>query len=189
MDPLRPLRVLVVDDDPDTVESTVMLLRLRGFAAAGVVGGDGVPRAATDDPPDVVLIDLAMPGIDGLEVARRVRAAAAGDPPVLVAMTGYGSDADRSVSAGAGFDVHLLKPVPPAALFDLLDRLAREPEWALRRTLGHLRWLGDAVARRTQESLARVAQSREAVAAARRLLHAAAAWPPSRRGRTHSPAA
>ena len=189
MDPVRPLRILVVDDDIDTVESTVTMLLLHGFSATGVVGGDGVSLATAGAAPDVVLIDLAMPGIDGLEVARRLRDGAAGTAPVLIAITGCGSEADRRDAAGAGFDLHLLKPVPPAALCELLARIAGDREWEVRRTLGRLRRLGRALARRTKESQSIIARSGIVVAGSRRLLDLAATWSGSCSPRNRVPVA
>ncbi|MBX9628424.1 MAG: response regulator [Gemmataceae bacterium] len=119
------LSVLVIDDCPDTTGTTVELLRLAGHdAAAAASGRDGL-AAADGCPPDVVLIDLGLPDLDGCEVARELRRRAGPKRPLLVAVTGYGTDGDRRRTAAAGFDLHLVKPVPPADLFRLLDRFAR----------------------------------------------------------------
>lgn len=129
------LRVLVVDDDADTTESTAMLLSLYGHRVATACGGSEALLAAAADPPDVILTDLLMPGVDGYELARRVRDVTAGKPPVLVAVTGLASESDRKRSESAGFDLHLTKPVDPPLLNGLLRRLARTlappagPEW------------------------------------------------------------
>ena len=74
--------------------------------------------------PDIALVDIGLPGMDGYEVARRFRAESDGDRVFLVALTGYGSSADRDRSRQAGFDLHLLKPVDPEALKSLLDERA-----------------------------------------------------------------
>jgi CheY-like chemotaxis protein len=71
----------------------------------------------------VALVDLGLPGIDGLEVARQIRAGEAGRRLTLVALTGYGSDSDRARTHEAGFDLHLIKPVDPEALAVLFEKL------------------------------------------------------------------
>lgn len=119
------LSVLVVEDCPDTADSTVELLRMSGYDAAAVGTGPAALDAADGAPPDVVLADLGLPGMDGCEVVRRLRARAGRKRPLLIAVTGYGSDGDRRRTAAAGFDLHLVKPVPPADLLKLLDRFAR----------------------------------------------------------------
>ena len=119
------LSVLVIDDCPDTAWSTAELLRLAGHDAVAAGSGAGGLELADGCPPDVALIDLAMPGMDGCEVARRLRERAGRKRPLLFAVTGCGTDADRRRSAAAGFDLHLTKPVSPDDLLRLLDRFAR----------------------------------------------------------------
>ena len=114
------LRVLVVDDDRDTAESTAYLLALHGFRAAPARGGAEAVRLASADPPDVALVDLMMPGMDGFEVAARLRELARPRPPVLVAVTGLATDGDRARAEAAGFVLYLVKPVPPEELVALL---------------------------------------------------------------------
>jgi CheY-like chemotaxis protein len=104
-DATRPISVLVVDDDPEIVETSVAILSLRGFRAAGALGGREAVSAALASTPDVALVDLAMPDVDGFEVARRLRAMDV--PPVLVAVTGLGSDWDRQRAYEAGFVLYL----------------------------------------------------------------------------------
>jgi CheY-like chemotaxis protein len=119
----RSLRVVLIEDNADAAESLVMLLGLLGHQARsypdGVSGLDGA-RAM---PPDVMLVDIGLPGIDGYEVARRARR----DPRLaavpLVALTGYGRDEDRHQALAAGFDQHLVKPVDVDALQALLAAL------------------------------------------------------------------
>ena len=118
MTPPPPLSVLVVDDDRDYVESTVTLLRLHGYRARGETSGGRAVEAPAADPPDVALVDLAMPGLNGFEVARRLRRLPA--PPFLVAVTGRTAAWDQQQAALAGFGVYLTKPVPPDDLIDLL---------------------------------------------------------------------
>lgn len=118
----RPLSVLVIDDSPDTVESLSELLAIAGCTVRGALGGEEGLRLAADEPPDVVLLDIMMPGMDGCEVARRLVSRAAGKPPLLVAVTGCATDRDRARTTAAGFDLHLVKPVDPALLLGLLRR-------------------------------------------------------------------
>jgi CheY-like chemotaxis protein len=120
-----PLRILVVDDVADAADSLARVLRFQGDAVQ--VANDG--RAALDmvarQAPDVVFVDLQMPGMDGLEVARRLRAAPAAARMMLVAMTGFGQPEDHRQTAAAGFDLHLTKPVPPDVVQKLLARRRR----------------------------------------------------------------
>ncbi|MCA9737796.1 MAG: response regulator, partial [Gemmatimonadetes bacterium] len=104
-------RILVVDDNADAGQTLATLLGLRGHVTQSVADGTDALRAVDSFRPDVVLLDLGMPGMDGLEVARRLRAARQGHDLLLVALTGWGQDEDRRRSRAAGFDAHLVKPV------------------------------------------------------------------------------
>lgn len=122
------LTVLVVDDSPDTADSFAELLRLHGHAVRVAFDGAAALTSVVADTPDVVFLDILMsPGPDGCEVARRIRAYCAGrnKQPLLIAVTGCGTDADRFRSAGAGFDLHLVKPVDPALLTGIMERFRR----------------------------------------------------------------
>jgi two-component system, sensor histidine kinase len=112
-------RVLVIEDHRDTADSMQMLLELMGHEVAVAVNGPDGLRMALDWAPRVVLCDIALPGLNGYEVARRLRVDPATAGLVLIAITGYGQEADRQRSRAAGFDIHLVKPVEPAEL----DRL------------------------------------------------------------------
>ena len=114
--------VLVVDDDPDTVERAAEVLSIHGFRVLTAPSGEEAFRLAVTTSPDVVLSDLAMPRVDGYELARRL-SVLSGKPPVLVAVTGRATERDRRRSAEAGFDMHLTKPVDPAILVGLVKRL------------------------------------------------------------------
>jgi CheY-like chemotaxis protein len=114
----RRLRLLIVDDSKDTVDSLAMLLRLNGHAVSTADSGPTGLQAALSENPDVVLLDLGLPGIDGFEVARRIREKT--DQPMLIAMTGYGQTEDQQRSRAAGFTYHLVKPVDPVKLLNLL---------------------------------------------------------------------
>jgi PAS domain S-box-containing protein len=115
-------RVLVVDDNRDAAESLARLLRLRGHEVRVAHDGVQAMALATALQPELILLDLGMPGLDGFEVARRLRREAALGHPLLVALTGYGQEDDRRRTAEAGFDGHFVKPLDLAALERLLAR-------------------------------------------------------------------
>jgi hypothetical protein len=116
-------RVLVVDDNIDAAESVAMILRLDGHQVRLAHDGAEALRAAEQFEPDVVVLDIGLPGMNGYEVAERLRRQARSRKPVLVALTGYAQESDRQRAAAAGFDHHLTKPVEPVALQDLLASL------------------------------------------------------------------
>jgi PAS domain S-box-containing protein len=118
-------RVLVVDDNCDAAESLGLLLQITGHDVRVANDGQAALRAAQEWPPDLVLLDLGMPGMDGYEVARRLRQLPVPVSPRIVALSGYGQDADRRRSAEAGFDAHLVKPLDLPELEALLARLRR----------------------------------------------------------------
>jgi CheY-like chemotaxis protein len=89
------------------------LLRLWGYEVVSATSGPEALGAALTHRPDVVLMELALPVLNGLQVARRVRQSGSEPAPLLVAITGYGSEKDRIRSRAAGFDCHLVKPVCP----------------------------------------------------------------------------
>ena len=113
--------VLVVEDNPDSREVLVAMLERSGHRVSAVSDGPSGVSAALHLRPDVLVIDIGLPGLDGYGVARAVRRAL-GDVVYLVAVTGYGQPEDRRRAAEAGFDVHFTKPVDPAALRSLLER-------------------------------------------------------------------
>jgi signal transduction histidine kinase/ActR/RegA family two-component response regulator len=104
------LRVLVVDDNVDTVTTLAMLVQESGHDVRTAYDGPAVLEAALDYRPNVVLLDIGLPGLDGFEVAKLLRRQPALQHAVLVAMTGYGRESDRQRSREAGFDHHLVKP-------------------------------------------------------------------------------
>ena len=114
-------RVLVVEDNPDAAEAMVLLLRQLGHEVAMVHDGAAAIEAARSFHADVILLDIGLPGIDGFELARRLRADDGTRDARIVAITGYGQPADRERSTAAGFDLHLVKPVDPARLAEALD--------------------------------------------------------------------
>jgi len=106
-----PRRMLIVDDNEDSASSMAILQRRRGHETRTAFTGPDAVAAAAEFAPEVVLLDIGLPGMDGFEVARRLRAMPALAGAFLVAMSGYGSDEDRATAKEAGFDEYLIKPV------------------------------------------------------------------------------
>ena len=122
----QPRRVLVVDDNVDACESIALILGLGGYDAKCVHDGPSVLQTALDWRPHAIVLDIGLPGMSGYEVARQLRARAEFQGVLLLAMTGYGQQADRNRAQDAGFDRHLTKPVDPQQLQDMLaEGLAR----------------------------------------------------------------
>jgi CheY-like chemotaxis protein len=119
------VRVLVVDDNRDAADSCATLLDLSGFEARSVYSGSDALWVANTFPPDVVLLDLRMPGMDGFDLAHQFRQQSTGKRPFLVAVTGCATQDEHRRSAEAGIDLHLDKPVEPAVLMGVLRRFAR----------------------------------------------------------------
>ena len=115
-------RILVVDDNVDVVETTSMLLALSGHEVRSAKDGLQALHVAADFAPDVVLLDIGLPLMDGYEVARRMRQMPQVADALLIALTGYGQQGDRQRGRDAGFDGHMLKPVDPHALAKLIER-------------------------------------------------------------------
>jgi CheY-like chemotaxis protein len=121
------LRVLIVDDDPDTVASLRLLLEAWGFEAWTARDGQTALEMAQAFPPEVVILDLAMPCLDGYEVARRLRQSLP-EGLCIICMSGYGTEVDRQRSQEAGCDHHLLKPADPGELRRLLESRRYVPQ-------------------------------------------------------------
>jgi PAS domain S-box-containing protein len=113
-------RILVVDDNEDAAESLAQFLRMKGQEVRTAYRGPAALEAAGAFLPEVVLLDIGMPGMDGYEVARRLRRESGLEKILLVALTGYGREEDRRRSREAAIDHHLVKPVDPEALGTLL---------------------------------------------------------------------
>ncbi len=118
-------RILLVEDNADAREMLRQLLALDGHEVHEARDGPGGVTVALEVQPDVALIDLGLPGLDGWEVARRIRAARGGGEIFLVALTGYGQPEDHGRSRDAGFDAHLVKPVGPADLARIFTHAPR----------------------------------------------------------------
>ena len=117
----QPLRVLVVEDDTGTARTWARLLGSLGHEVEVAADGPAAVRAAEARPPDVVLLDIGLPGMSGYEVARRLRQLPSNSRPLLVAVTGFGEPADRLHSYEVGIDLHLVKPVEVEELRTFLD--------------------------------------------------------------------
>lgn len=116
-------RVLVVDDNGDTTETLKMLLEMSGHNVRTAADGHAALEAASEFKPELVLLDIGLPGMNGCEVARCIRAEDWGKQAVLAAVTGWGNAADRKRTREAGFDYHLVKPLTSEQLKQLLDEL------------------------------------------------------------------
>jgi CheY-like chemotaxis protein len=127
-------RILVVDDNEDAAEALATLLSLAGDQTRTAFDGPSALDAARELCPDVVLLDIGLPGMDGYEVARQMRADPALSHATLVALTGWGSEADRRRSEEAGFDFHLTKPVEIAHVNEVLRGAGRRSGCARRST-------------------------------------------------------
>lgn len=128
---LQKKMVLVVDDELDTAITLGLVLKRMGYNVITAYDGlDGL-RWAEDISPYAVLLDLSMPGMDGFELAREIRKTSWGKKVKLIAVTGHGEADDRTRSAEAGFDLHMVKPVNRSSLADVLgppeqDGLAKD---------------------------------------------------------------
>ena len=119
------MRILVVDDNEDNVTTTAMLLRAHQHDVRSCYDGIAVMPIVAEFQPDLVLLDLNLPGKSGWEVAREIRARSTEKRPVLIAISGtYMQASDRALSQMRGFDHHLTKPVDPDALVSLITKLA-----------------------------------------------------------------
>lgn len=121
-------RILVVDDNADAAETTALLLTEAGHAVRIAHDGSQALALAMDFRPEIVSLDIRLPRMDGYEVARRLRQLVGLQQILLIAVTGYGRDENRRRSEAAGFDYHLVKPVRPEVLDDLIGRIEIDPD-------------------------------------------------------------
>jgi CheY-like chemotaxis protein len=117
-----PLRVLIAEDNADSATSLGMLLRLYGHEVELAADGVSACQAVQSSPPDVVLLDIGLPKMNGWQVANYIRKQCTSKRPFIIAVTGYGSPTDRLRSQQAGIDLHLVKPADPEELQYILGR-------------------------------------------------------------------
>ncbi len=122
-EPAKSRRILVVDDNADAAESLAMLLELMGHEVSVAYNGRDAVDAAAALRPDMILLDIGMPELNGYDACERIRSQPWGRDIAIVALTGWGQEADRRRSQQAGFDRHLVKPLDPAALGSLVAEL------------------------------------------------------------------
>ena len=121
--PKSSLRILIVDDNRDSADSLAMLLRIMGNDIRTAYDGQEGVDVAGQFRPDVALLDIGLPKLNGNEACRRIREESWGKGVVLIAVTGWGGEEDRRLSHEAGFDQHMVKPVDPQELVKLLAGL------------------------------------------------------------------
>ncbi len=119
-------KVLLVDDSKNLADTLAMFFRLDGFSARAAYGGSEAMAAYDEEVPDIAFIDLSMPEVDGLAVARHVRLSPTEKPTLLVALTGWEQDPFKRDAESAGFDYFMPKPVDPASIRRFLARIACE---------------------------------------------------------------
>jgi DNA-binding response OmpR family regulator len=119
----RPVRFLVVDDNVVLADTLVELLELSGYRARATYDGEAASRVGEEFEPDIILLDLGMPFMDGFETAQRVRQTAWGSRAKLIAVSGWGHTSDRKKTADTGFDDHLVKPVDLDAVLRLVEMI------------------------------------------------------------------
>ena len=124
----RIRRILVVDDNKDSAETLGMMLRLTGNVVVVANDGPSALAQASVFRPHIVLLDIGLPGITGYDVARQLREMPYMRNALLIAQTGWGQDVDRRLSAEAGFNHHLVKPIEPKILEELLAEFKTEDE-------------------------------------------------------------
>jgi CheY-like chemotaxis protein len=119
--------VLIVEDNQDAQDALKCLLELWGHEVTVASDGASGIQSALTQRPDVALVDLGLPTVDGYEVARQVRSALNASAPLMIALTGYGAPEQRAQALSAGFDLHIVKPVDPDRLASLLEEYAARP--------------------------------------------------------------
>lgn len=126
-EPVAKHRILIADDNRDTADSLAMYLTIKGHDTSTAYDGEQAIAAADAIRPNVVLLDIGMPKLNGYEVCRRIREQPWGRGTLIVALTGWGQNQDQGRTEEAGFDRHMVKPVEPAALVKLLASLPSHP--------------------------------------------------------------
>lgn len=121
-------KILVVDDNHDSALSLAMMLSIMGHETRTAHDGESAVSHAEEFLPDVVLLDIGLPKLNGYEVAQRIRESSWGGSMFLIAVTGWGQEEDRQRSSEVGLNMHMVKPVEPSALEKLLSELKRNRE-------------------------------------------------------------
>lgn len=117
------LRVLIVDDNRDSADTLTLMLRMRGNETQTAYDGEEAVRLAAEFSPDVILLDIGLPKLNGYDACRRIRQMTQKEV-VIIAQTGWGQSEDRHRTKDAGFDHHIVKPIDIAQLFRLLTEVA-----------------------------------------------------------------
>jgi PAS domain S-box-containing protein len=126
-------RILIADDNPDVTESFEVMLRMLGHEVTTAFDGLEALQRAEEFRPEVIVLDVGMPKLDGYETARRIRQQSWGRDVVLIAVTGWGNEKDKTESAEAGFDIHLVKPVDADTILNSLNTFDRSELGSKRR--------------------------------------------------------
>jgi CheY-like chemotaxis protein len=126
--PASDLRVVVVEDDPESLQLMGVLLSLWGYKPRLFPDGPAGLEAVAQEMPEVVLLDLGLPGIDGFEVAEKIRATPGGDAPLIVAVTAFRGEEHRRRALASGFDKYLMKPVDIETLRLVLSQAPRSAQ-------------------------------------------------------------
>jgi two-component system CheB/CheR fusion protein len=142
--PPHAANVVVVEDNADSREMLCAILGRAGLECRSAASGPEALALVDQAPPDIVILDVGLPGLDGLEIARRIRADSRLAGVRLVALTGYGQAADRAASTAAGFDDHLVKPVHPQQILALLAGMRGDGSAGPQRALGPSTGRGEA---------------------------------------------
>ena len=122
------IRILVIDDNRDSADCLAMLLGAPGHETATVYDGEEALASVDSFSPDVMLLDIGLPGMSGYEICRRLRDRPGGNDLVIFAQTGWGRDEDRPRTQESGFDCHFVKPVDPAGLLAKLNDVEKRKE-------------------------------------------------------------
>jgi CheY-like chemotaxis protein len=121
-------RVLIADDNSDAADTLAMLLEMSGYEMCVARDGEEAVSMAASFQPDAILLDIGMPRLDGYGACERIRLLPGASPAFIVALTGWGNEGDKDRARAAGFDLHLVKPVDPARLLEILAAVpARKP--------------------------------------------------------------
>jgi CheY-like chemotaxis protein len=122
-----PYRILVVDDNVDSALSLALMLKIMGHDVRTAHDGLKAVESAAEFRPDIVLLDIGLPRLNGYDACRRIRKQPWGESMVIIALTGWGQEDDKRRSKDAGFNFHMVKPIDPAALEKLLAGLLLTP--------------------------------------------------------------